>query len=255
MALGMPKNWNRFFNRRFLKYLIIPFAVLSFASLILFDIYNRSLPDISNVAVIGPVSSKVLDRNGVLLYEIHGETKRTPVELEEISPNLIKATLAIEDKDFYDHNGISISSIVRAAYENYKAKEITQGGSTITQQLVKLNLLTTERTYERKIKEAILSLKIEKRYEKDEILEMYLNRIPYGRNTYGAEAASLAYFAKHAKDLTLAESAYLASLPKAPSLYSPTGASAGELENRKNHILDLMNGLGYISAEEKDAAK
>ncbi len=236
------------------KHLLLPAAVLLMACAIIFDIYNRSLPDISNVAAIGPVSSKVLDRNGVLLYEIHGETKRTPVGLNEISPHLVKATIAIEDERFYDHRGVSLIAIARAAYANYKAKDITQGGSTITQQLVKLTLLTSEKSYQRKLKEAVLAIKLEREYTKDEILEMYLNRIPYGRNTYGAEAASLAYFAKHAKDLTLAESAYLASLPKAPSLYSPTGATSEELEHRKNLVLDKMVQQGMITKEEKIAA-
>jgi 1A family penicillin-binding protein len=244
-----------FRNRRPFKYLLLPAVVLVVAGAIMFDIYNRSLPDISNVAVIGPVSSKVLDRNGVLLYEIHGETKRTPVDLTQISQNLVDATVAIEDENFYHHHGVSPVAIARAAYANYKAKEITQGGSTITQQLVKLSLLTSEKSYERKIKEAILALKLEHRYSKDEILEMYLNRIPYGRNTYGAEAASLAYFAKPARDLTLAESAYLAALPKAPSLYSPTGATSEELAHRKDVVLDKMAELGMISGSERDAAK
>jgi 1A family penicillin-binding protein len=238
-----------------MKYFSMTLLVMGVASAVTYDIYVRSLPDISDVAVIGPVSSKILDRNGALLYEIHGETKRTPIELSEISPYLLQATIAIEDKGFYDHAGISLSSIVRAAYENHKAGRVTQGGSTITQQLVKLNLLNGEKSYERKIKEALLALKMERTYSKEEILEMYLNRIPYGRNTYGVEAASLAYFNKHAKDLSLAESAYLASLPKAPSLYSPTGTSAQELENRKNAVLHGMVELGYIDESQYETAK
>jgi 1A family penicillin-binding protein len=255
METLVTKLWGRLRKVRIPQYLLLPAAVLFVASAVMFDIYNRSLPDISNVAVIGPVSSKVLDRNGVLLYEIHGETKRTPVKISEISKNLVDATIAIEDEGYYGHFGVSPTSIVRAAIENHKAKDITQGGSTITQQLVKLSLLTSEKSYERKIKEAILAVKLEAAYSKEEILEMYLNRIPYGRNTYGAEAASLAYFAKHAKDLTLAESAYLASLPKAPSLYSPTGARSEELVHRKNHVLDRMEQLGMIDEGTRDRAK
>jgi 1A family penicillin-binding protein len=246
-------NYRRVLKKLF-RYFLSAAFVVPVAGLLALVIINRSLPDISNAAIIGPVSSKIFDRNGVLLYEIHGETKRTPVELAEISPFLKDATVAIEDRGFYNHSGVSVISIARAAYENHKSGRITQGGSTITQQLVKLSLLTNERTYERKIKEAILSMRLEGRHSKEEILEMYLNRIPYGRNTYGAEAASLAYLAKHAKDLTLAESAYLASLPKAPSLYSPSGANAQELEGRKDLVLSEMLSQGMISQEQHDSA-
>jgi 1A family penicillin-binding protein len=260
MVIPFPNPWSLIPNFeklkfRLNKFILIPVGVLIIATGLIFDIYNRTLPDISNVGAIGPVSSKVLDKNGVLLYEIHGETKRTPVGLSEISPNLINATIAIEDKNFYEHHGLSVGSIARAAIENIKAKKVTQGGSTITQQLVKLTLLTRERSLERKAKEAILSLKLERKYSKDQILEMYLNRAPYGRNTYGIEAASLAYFAKHAKDLNLAEAAYLASLPKAPSLYSPTGPNTKELENRKNYVLDRMLDLNMINKNDLDIAK
>lgn len=236
------------------RYLIAMVAFFAIAGTLSWHYFAQTLPDINGMANIGPVSSKILDKNGVILYEIHGETKRTPVPLDQISEHAIKATVAIEDKEFYGHLGVSLSSIVRAAYENHKAGRITQGGSTITQQLVKLNLLTNEKSYERKIKEAILALKIERIYSKDEILEMYLNRVPYGRNTYGIEAASLAYLAKHAKDLTLAEAAYLAALPKAPSLYSPTGATASELDIRKDKVLASMLELGQISQSDYDSA-
>lgn len=255
MYVDMTRAWDIKLPRGFTKYNLLIALMLVMAGLFAIDAYSRTLPDISRIPTSGPVSSKIVDKNGVLLYEIHGETKRTPVKLDDISPNLIKATVAVEDASFYSHHGISFGAIARAAYENHKAGRITQGGSTITQQLTKLALLTRERSWERKFNEALLAWRIESTYNKSEILEMYLNRIPYGRNTYGAEAASLAYFSKSAKDLTLAEAAYLASLPKAPSLYSPTGANATELENRKNYVLHKMLELGYIDNITFDAAK
>ncbi len=219
-----------------------------------FAYYFSTLPS-TDIKTTGPVSSKILDSKGNLLYEIHGETKRTPIKLDDISDNLINATVAIEDKHFWKHNGISIPAIARAAYVNYKNKSVDQGGSTITQQLVKNLLLTRERSLKRKINEATLALIIEARYTKEEILEMYLNSVPYGRNTYGAEAAALSYFNKSAKDLTLAESAYLAALPKAPSLYSPFGAKLSELNVRKDYILEQMKSLGMIKEEDLASAK
>lgn len=219
-----------------------------------FAYYFTTLPS-TDIKTLGPISSKILDNNGNLLYEIHGETKRTPVELGDISQDLINATIAIEDKDFWKHNGISIPAIARAAYINYKNGSVSQGGSTITQQLVKNLLLTRERSFKRKINEATLALMIEVRYSKEEILEMYLNSVPYGRNTYGTEAAALSYFNKSAKDLTLAESAYLAALPKAPSLYNPFGARLVELTARKNYILDQMAELKMIEQDKLTEAK
>lgn len=260
LALPLMNPWAQGFNFRLhrpwakLKWAGLGVILLGFVAGITYDYYGRSLPDPAKVSAIGPVSTKILDRNGVLLYEVHGEVKRSPVPLSAISPYLLKATVAIEDKDFYSHPGVSIPAIARAAYENHKAQEISQGGSTITQQLVKLTLLTNERSYQRKIQEAFLAFKVERLYSKDEILEMYVNRVPYGRNTYGIEAASLAYFGKPASELNLAESAYLASLPKAPSLYSPTGDTPAELEYRKNYVLGAMLNQGQISLAEYDSA-
>ena len=260
-ALTFSHPWGKSFNYRILtvihkfRYLFAFILIAAMIGSVSFDAFFKNLPDISQVAVIGPVSSKILDKNGNLLYEIHGEVKRTPVKLNEISKDLINATVAIEDKEFYSHKGVSLSSIARAAYENYKADRITQGGSTITQQLVKLTLLTSEKSYERKIKEAVLATMLERQYSKEQILEMYLNRVPYGRNTYGIEAASLAYFAKHAKDLTLPEAAYLASLPKAPSLYSPSGTTPAELDSRKDHVLASMAELDMIYQFQYQEAK
>jgi 1A family penicillin-binding protein len=217
--------------------------------------YTQTLPNPSVLAYGNvPESTKILDRNGSLLYEIHGEYKRTQIPLSEVSQNLINATIAIEDKHFYEHKGIYIPAIIRAGWVNYQHDRITQGGSTITQQLAKNALLTRDRSWERKIKEALLAIQVERQYSKDEILELYLNQIPYGRNAYGVEAASRSYFAKSAKFLTIAESAYLAALPQAPS-YFMSAANKISLELRKNDILQRMSELGYISESELNDAR
>lgn len=201
-------------------------------------------------------STKIYDRTGqVLLYEIHGEEKRTVIPFEEIPDYVKKATLAAEDQKFYQHKAFDWRAMLRALMVNIIKGKIVQGGSTITQQLAKNAFLTPERTFSRKIKELILAYWIEQRYSKDEILNLYLNQISYGANAYGIEAASQTYFGKPAKDLSLAEAAYLAALPKAPSYYSPWGPHLDELEQRKNYILEQMFELGFIDQEEKQRAQ
>ena len=201
-------------------------------------------------------STKIYDRTGEhLLYEIHGEEKRTVVPFTQISNYLIKATLAAEDDDFYNHKGIDFRSILRAAWSDVKGGGVYQGGSTITQQFIKNSILTPERTFSRKFKELILSLELERRFSKDQILEMYLNEIPYGSNAYGIEAASQTFFNKKASELTLGEAATLASLPRATTYYSPFGSHPEALAARREHILDRMATLGYITPEEANNAK
>lgn len=201
-------------------------------------------------------SSKIYDREGkVLLYEIYGEEKRTVIPFEEIPDYVKKATIAIEDQNFYQHKAIDIRSIIRALIINLIKGKIVQGGSTITQQLVKNAFLSPEKTFKRKIKELILAYWIEKKYSKDEILSLYLNQISYGANAYGIEAAAQIYFSKPAKELTLAEAALLAALPKAPTYYSPWGPHLDELLERKNYILKQMLELGFIDKEEYQRAK
>ena len=206
-------------------------------------------------AVVFPQSTKIYDRNGALLYELYGEVKRTPVDLAQIPLPLQKATIATEDKDFYNHIGISPLGILRAAWANLKSQSLGQGGSTISQQLVRGTMLTREKSFSRKIKEVFLSVALERRHSKDEILEMYLNSAPYGANAYGAESASETFFGKPASKLTLAESAYLAALPKAPTYYSPYGAHRDKLDARAHLVLALMKEQGYISDAEFDAAQ
>lgn len=201
-------------------------------------------------------STKIYDRTGkIILYDVYKNIKRTTIPFAQIPRSLKNATIAAEDTNFYQHKGISVFSIGRAFFVNFISGGIRQGGSTITQQLIKNTLLTSERSIVRKIKEIILALKVEKKYSKDEILTFYLNEIPYGSNNYGVEATSQSFFGKKAKDLTLAESAYLSALPKAPTYYSPYGEHREEFENRKNFILERMRNLNFISEEEFQKAK
>lgn len=216
----------------------------------------RDLPDPTRISE-RPVaeSTKIYDRTGtVLLYEIHGEEKRTVIPFSDIPTSIKNATLAAEDANFYSHGGIDIKGIFRALYVDIRTQNISQGGSTITQQLVKNTLVGKERTLDRKIKEAVLAVLLETQYSKDDILGLYLNQIPYGSNAYGVEAAAETFFGKSAKQLTIAESALLASLPKAPSYYSPYGSRLKEITKRKDSILERMQKLGFISDEEYQAA-
>jgi len=201
-------------------------------------------------------STKIYDRSGDhLLYDIHGDEKRTIVPVNQIPDTVKYATIALEDQDFYSHHGIVITSIIRSAIMDVLKRGAAQGGSTITQQLIKQSLLTSEKTFTRKIKEVILALEVEQRYSKDDILGMYLNQIPYGSNAYGIEAASQTFFSKSAKDLTLAEAALLASLPNAPTYYSPFGIHTDELKARQEMTLQKMVNQGYIAQDQADEAK
>lgn len=203
-------------------------------------------------------STKIFDRTGkVILYDVYSEYKRTVISLDQISDYSKKATIAIEDKNFYTHNGIEISSIFRAVINNLMQGNLLggQGGSTITQQVIKNALLTKEKTLTRKIKEWVLAPKLEVTLSKDQILEIYLNEIPFGGSVYGIQEASRRFFAKDSKDLTLAEAAYLAALPQAPTYFSPYGANLERLEARKNQVLGEMKKVGSITEKEYESAK
>jgi penicillin-binding protein 1C len=199
-------------------------------------------------------STKIYDRTGeVLLYDIFQDIKRTVIPLEEISVNIQKATLAIEDVNFYNHRGVEPRAIVRAILVNIGALKFSQGGSTVTQQVVKNSILTSEKKISRKIKEWVLALKLENFLTKDKILALYLNEIPYGGNIYGVEEASQAFFGKPASEVTLAEAAHLAALPKAPTFYSPY-RNRDELEERKNLVLREMLRNNFITQEGLEEA-
>jgi len=222
----------------------------------IFAYYAKDLPSPSSIKEIRIYeSTKIYDRTGnFLLYDIHGEQKRTIIPFEDIPEYVKAATIVAEDDNFYNHSGVDLAGVARALVKNLKGKTVLQGGSTITQQLIKNVYLTPERNYSRKIKELILSLELELKYSKDEILDFYLNIVPYGSNAYGVEAASQTFFNKHAKSLTLAESALLAALPKAPTYYSPFGNNPEQLTARQKYILERMYSIGYITQSHLNEA-
>jgi len=227
--------------------------VILFGLTILFLIF-RDLPSPKKLGSDEfPVSTQILDRHGKLLYEIYAEQNRTPIQLADLPDYVKQATIAIEDKNFYKHHGFAWEGITRA-FLNTIFKKNLQGGSTITQQLVKTTLLTPDRTLKRKLREAILSLATEIRYSKDTILEMYLNHIPYGGTSYGIEQAAQTYFNKSALNLSLAEAALLAGLPQAPTRFSPFGANPALAQDRQHQVLSRMLQDGYISPEQFDQA-
>ena len=224
--------------------------------------FSRSLPDPNTLMDRNvPQSTKIYDRTGqTLLYEIHGDENRTLIQIKDLPSYAPAATVAIEDKHFYTHNGIDWKGLVRAVIVNTLKGQRIQGTSTLTQQFVRNAILTTDRSYIRKLKEIVLSLQIERLYTKDQILQLYLNEIPYGSTMYGIESAARGYFGKSAKDLTVDEAALLAALPQGPDLYNPYGTGTrGDnrdlLVGRQRYILDQMAEQGYITKEQAEEAK
>lgn len=199
-------------------------------------------------------STRILDKDGDLLFSFYKDINRIYVDLEDIPQNLREATIAVEDKDFYTNKGFSLTGYVRGLIIDPIFRGRVAGGSTITQQLVKNALLSPERTITRKLKELILAVQVDSRFSKDEILEMYLNNIPYGGSAVGVEAASNLYFEKNAKELTLSESAFLAGLPQAPSLYSPIVSGGDSYIDRSAVVLRRMREDGYISKDDEKEA-
>jgi 1A family penicillin-binding protein len=255
-ALKKPKKKRKWLWRILKFFLWCGVAGLLFA-IGVFAYYAKDLPSPGKLNKRQVVeSTKIYDRTGEhILYEIHGEEKRTAIPLDQMSEIVRAATIAAEDQTFYKHWGIQFKAIARAAVYDLLGRKVSQGGSTITQQLIKNTVLTNEKTFTRKVKEVILSVELEQRFSKDEILEMYLNEIPYGSNAYGIQAASQTFFGKDAKDLRLAESALLASLPKAPTYYSPYGTNTEDLKTRQEYVLDQMQKMGYITLEQARSAK
>ncbi len=246
-------------NKKLLKNLILLLvSIFILASgIIIILLSSLKIPDFHSFEDRKVVNStQIYDRTGkILLYDIHQDIKRTNVPFEQMSLNIKNATVAIEDSEFYNHGGVRVTSTVRALFSNLFHIGIGGGGSTITQQLVKNTLLTQNRSYVRKIKEWVLAIKIDNSMPKEKILEAYLNEVPYGGNVYGIEAASKTYFNKDAQDLTLAEAAYLASIPQSPTTLSPYGKNKDKLEARKNLILGRMLELKFITQEEYNKAK
>jgi 1A family penicillin-binding protein len=227
-----------------------------FAGIIILWLSTLQIPDLKTFSDRQIVqSTKIYDRTGeVLLYDIHENAKRTVVPLSEISTHIRNATIAIEDAEFYEHFGIKPKAIVRAVLANLIPGGLTQGGSTITQQIIKNSVLTKDKTITRKLKEWVLAVKLERDVTKDEILAIYLNETTYGGSIFGVEEAARNFFGKQAKDVTLAEAAYIAALPQAPSFYSPYGKNIDRLDARQRLVLSKMYEYGFISKEERDIA-
>ena len=201
-------------------------------------------------------STKIYDRTGqIVLYDVYGSVKRRVVPLDQISDNLKKATLAIEDDQFYEHRGVRPLAILRALLADLVPGGPVQGGSTITQQAIKNTVLTQDRTFTRKLKELVLALKLEQVMTKDEILALYLNETPYGGSIYGVEEAARAFFGKSAREVGVAEAAYIAAVAKAPTYYSPFGQHREQLDNRKNLVIGRMREVGFLTPAEATAAQ
>lgn len=251
----MPKKKSKKPIRNLLKeYWYVPTALV----LLFIPLYFYVLKDLPSPTSLRsgsfPVSTQIFDRNGRLLYVIYTDQNRTPIQLSDLPAYVAKATIAIEDKHFYRHHGVAPEGILRATI-NTLFKRKLQGGSTITQQLVKTALLTPERTLQRKVREALLAIVTDFIYSKDQILEMYLNFSPYGGTAYGLESAAQTYFDKPARDLNLAEAALLAGLPQAPTRYSPFGSSPENAKSRQKEVLRRMVEDGYITDQERQQAE
>ena len=243
-------------RRRYLWLVGILGTVFFLISFCLYFFIIKDLPSPNRLITRDQIlATKIYDRKGRLLYTIFdGNQKRTLITLDDIPQHMIQATIAIEDQDFWQHPGFSLRGITRAVKRNV-ARETLQGGSTITQQLVKNALLTSERTLIRKIKEIILAIQVELLFSKTEILEMYFNEIPYGGTAYGIEEAAQTYFGKPVQDINLAEAALLAGLPVAPTKFSPFGANPQLAYVRQHQVLQRMQEEGYISSEEAAQAR
>jgi penicillin-binding protein 1C len=238
------------------KYFIVGviFSLLFIFFPLLIVVFLQDLPNPKMLSMGQiPQTTKIYDRNGTLLYQIYASQNRTLVPLDTVPKTLQQATIAIEDKDFYNHIGFDVTAIIRSALKNASGTSI-QGGSTLTQQLIKSSLLTSETSLQRKLKEVILAFWAERMYTKKQILELYFNQIPYGGTAWGVEAASEIYFGKNVQDVDLAESAFLAGIPQSPTVYSPYGTSPNAWKNRQKEVLKRMRELGYITSDQEHQA-
>lgn len=228
------------------------------SGLVLLWAATLELPDLQSLETRKVEQSvKIYDRTGeVLLYDLHDKMQRTVVPLDAMSPNVKNAVIAIENPNFYTDKGVEPTAIARAIFTNAAQGALLsgQGGSTITQQVVKLTILTSDKTVTRKLKEWILALKMTRALTKDQILEIYMNQVPFGGQLYGVEEAAMTFFGKHASDLSLPEAAYMAAVLPAPTRLSPYGTHTDQLEVRKKLVLDKMLEHGYITQEEHDGA-
>ena len=255
-ALSIPKikfaGWHLKFQKKH-TWLLIPFFLIIALVAVFYFYILKDLPLPTKLnSSSAPQSTQIFDRNQKLIYTIYAAKNQNFIPLSEIPKYMQQATIAIEDKDFYKHGALDFRGIFRSLLANITHKQIQEGGSTITQQLVKNSLLTPERTILRKIKEAILAVATEAIYPKAKILEMYLNQIPYGGTTYGIEAAAQTFFGKKAKDLTLAQAALLAGLPESPTTNSPFGSHPELAKQRQELILNKMYEQKYITKKQRD---
>lgn len=249
-----------FFKKLSVKEIFIDLVVVGFAVFVvalaglLIWVSTLEIPDLSAFEERRVLqSTKIFDRTGeVLLFDLHQDVRRTVIPFNEISPHIKNATIAIEDHNFYNHWGIEPRAIVRAAWTNFRRGDLLggQGGSTITQQVIKNSVLRREKTLTRKVKEWILAIKLERVLSKDEILAIYLNESPYGGTIYGVEEAAQAFFGKSASALTISEAAYLAALPQAPTFLSPYGNNRAALGARQRLVLTRMKEQGFITDAE-----
>lgn len=246
--------WIRFFG---LVTTVVFFSLVALIVLTLFSfiVFAKDLPSPNKLtAHDSSLSTKIYDRNNKLLYDIYGDKNRALVNWQSLPPYVKQATISIEDKDFYKHSGFSLVGIVRSVFNIVVLRRV-EGGSTITQQVVKNTLLSPERTLTRKIKEFILSIQVERKYSKDEILQIYLNEVPYGGTAWGIEAAAQTYYNKEAKDLTLTEAIVLAGLPQAPTYYSPYGTNPKAYVARADDVARRMREDGYITKTQETQVK
>jgi 1A family penicillin-binding protein len=243
--------------RSILKWLLWGFLSFIFCLLFVFVYYAKDLPRPENFAERQLAqSTKIYDRSGeVLLYEIYGEEKRTAVSLGTIPEYVRLAVIVAEDANFYHHFGIDLKAIARSILINLRIMRPIYGGSTIPQQLIRSTFFSPEKTVERKTREIVLALELDRRYSKDQILEWYLNQVPFGQNAYGIEAASQTYFKKSVSEVSLGEAAVLAALIQGPSRLSPYGENKDELLARKDDVLDQMASKGIFTPEEIEEAK
>ncbi len=223
---------------------------LFFLAFLIFAYFSADLPSPNKLKDSSGNATTFYDRDGKIIYQMYKDKNRIPVDIKHVTKNLKNATVAIEDREFYTHSGYSTRGLLRAVFNTVVLRR-TEGGSTLTQQLVKNVLLSSERTISRKIKELVLSIEIERRYSKDEILQMYMNEAPYGGSFWGVEAAAQGYFGKDVSKLNLTESAFLAGLPQLPSVYSPFIGVEGAYIPRTKAVLRRMREDGYITKEQE----
>jgi len=241
---------------------LIPYALIAagfgiLLILVLFMWYSRDIPRPDKIIDRSVAqSTKIYDRTGEhLLFEAFDTQRRTIIGLDQIPEHVKWSTILIEDKKFYEHGGFDMRGIIRAVVKDILSLSKAEGASTLTQQLVKNALLSNEKAWSRKIKELVLAYQIERKFGKDQILQMYFNEIPYGSNAYGIESASQFYFGTTAKELTIAQGATLAALPQAPTYYSPYGSHVEDLLGRKDYIISLLEEAEHITEEEAQSAR